>query len=579
MNPRKLLPIAAALALGACATVPEPAQTPAGPVTVKIVGLNDFHGNLEPLERPIRLTDAAGATHEVHAGGAAYLASAVAQYRAGGDHSLVIAAGDLIGGSPLVSSLFLDEPTIGAMNRIGLDFNAVGNHEFDRGWRELIRMQEGGCEKHGLREPCAVEPDFGGADFSFLAANVMTEGGETLFPGYAIRRFGSGAREVAVGVIGLTLEETPTLVTPSGVEGLTFGDEADAINALVPEIERQGADAIVVAIHQGLAPEPGTPYSGCGAIAGPLRAILERLDRRVDLVISGHTHRTYVCDFATVDPARDFTVSSAGYGGTLLTDIALTIDPAAGEVTDVSARNIVLQNAPRGGAAAADPSFEVFQPDAGLAAYVARYAQAAEEAESRPVGKISGPAPDPGPATEETPLGNLIADAQLFATRDAGAQIALMNNSGVRAPIIPAADGTVTFGDIYAAQPFGNALVTKTYTGAQLLALLEQQFDDEGFVQTFSVSDGFAFAYDMNRPAGRRVVSATLGGEPIDPAASYRVTMNSFLAAGGDTFTVFADGTDAVTGPVDLDAMEAYLRAVQMRQLPETGRVTDLTKR
>lgn len=577
MTFRNLLPLAAVIALGACVSVPEVPDTPAGPVTVKIVGLNDFHGNLEPLPRPIGLTDDAGAQHEVRAGGAAYLASAVAKYRTGGDHSLVIAAGDLIGGSPLVSSLFLDEPAIGAMNRIGLDFNAVGNHEFDRGWRELRRMKDGGCDKHGLRDPCAVEPDFGGADFSFLAANVLTEDGTTLFPGYAIRRFGAGAREIAVGVIGLTLEETPTLVTPSGVAGLTFGDEAEAINALVPEIERQGADAIVVAIHQGLQPEPGTPFSGCGAIAGPLRAILERLDPRVDLVISGHTHRTYVCDFATVDPARAFTVSSAGYGGTLLTDIALTIDPTAGEVTDVTARNVVVQNGGIEGVAP-DSSFDVFQPDPELAAYVARYAQAAQAAEMRPVGRISGPAPDPGPATEETALGNLIADAQLFATRDAGAQIALMNNSGVRAPIVPDADGTVTFGDIYAAQPFGNALVTKSYTGAQLLALLEQQFDEDGFVQTFSVSEGFAFSYDMGRPAGRRVVSATLEGEPIDPAATYRVTMNSFLAAGGDTFTVFADGADAVTGPTDLDAMEEYLGAAEMRHLPAMGRVTALTR-
>ena len=578
MNLKKLIPLAASIAvLGACTTVRDGPQTSAGPVTVKIVGLNDFHGNLEPLSRPSTVIGEDGVDQEVRAGGAAHLATAVAQHRKGGDHSLVIAAGDLIGASPLVSSLFLDEPTIGAMNRLGLDFNAVGNHEFDRGWRELKRMQDGGCEKHALREPCAVEPDFGGAEFAFLAANVVTAEGDTLFPGHAIRRFGSGARAVAVGVIGLTLEDTPTLVTPSGVEGLAFRDEADAINALIPELEREGADAIVVSIHQGLAPEPGTPYSGCGAIAGPLREVLERLDPRVDLVISGHTHRSYVCDFATVDPTRGFTVSSAGYGGTMLTDIALTIDPAANAVTGVTARNVVVQN-PAGADEAADAAFATFAPDPDVATYVARYADAAREASTRPVGRISGPAPDPGPATEETQLGNLIADAQLFATREAGAQIAFMNNSGVRAPIDPAADGTVTFGQVYAAQPFGNTLVTKTFTGAQLLALLEQQFDDEGFVQTFSASEGFALAYDMGRPAGSRVVSATLDGAPIDPAANYRVTMNSFLAAGGDGFTVFADGADETTGPVDLDAMEAYLRAADMRALPATGRITNLTK-
>ncbi|AKM08551.1 bifunctional metallophosphatase/5'-nucleotidase [Pelagerythrobacter marensis] len=562
-------------ALGACSTVRDTAPAPQSPapVTIKIVGLNDFHGNLEPLARPIRLPGEDGSSHEIRAGGAAYLASAVAQHRQGGDHSLVIAAGDLVGASPLVSSLFLDEPAVGAMNRMGLDFNAVGNHEFDRGWRELKRLQHGGCERHGLREPCAVEPDFAGADFGFLAANVVTEGGDTLFPGAALRRFGTGPRAVTVGVIGLTLKDTPSLVTPSGVAGLTFGDEADAINARVPQLAEEGADAIVVAIHQGLEPEPGTPFTGCGAIAGPLRDILERLDPRVDLVISGHTHRSYVCDFATLDPARDFIVTSAGYGGTLLTDITMTIDPVRRSVASLTARNIVVQNDGDG----ADPAFAAFPAETEMAAYVARYSDAAREASTRPVGKISGPADDPGPATEETALGNLIADAHLFATRDAGAQIALMNNSGIRAPIAPASDGTVTFGDIFAVQPFGNTLVTRTYTGAQLLALLEQQLDTDGFVQTFSVSEGFAFAYDMDRAEGDRVVSATLNGDPIDPAGAYRVTMNSFLAAGGDSFTVFEQGTHGVTGPVDLDAIEAYLRAMEMRPLPATGRVRDIT--
>lgn len=572
-----LLPLLVAT-LGACSTLRQgpPAGGPApAPVTIKIVGLNDFHGNLEPLARPVRLTGADGASHEVRAGGAAYLASAVARHRQGGDHSLVIAAGDLVGASPLVSSLFLDEPAVGAMNRMGLDFNAVGNHEFDRGWRELKRLQEGGCARHGLREPCAVEPDFAGADFAFLAANVLTESGDTLFPGAAIRRFGRGESAVAVGVIGLTLKDTPMLVTPSGVAGLTFGDEADAINAIVPQLEADGADAIVVAIHQGLEPEPGTPFAGCGAIAGPLRAILERLDPRVDLVISGHTHRSYICAFGEVDPARDFTVTSAGYGGTLLTDIALTIDPATDSVLSVAARNIVVQNAGEN----ADPAFASFPADPGMTAYVARYAEAAREASTRPVGRISGPARDPGPATEETALGNLIADAHLFATRDAGAQIALMNNSGIRAPIVPDGDGTVTFGDIFAVQPFGNTLVTRTYTGAQVLALLEQQLDDDGFVQTFSVSEGFAFAYDMSRPAGGRIVSASLHGRPVDRAATYRITTNSFLAAGGDGFTVFEQGAESVTGPLDLDAIEAYLGAVDMRPLPATGRVRDLTQR
>ncbi|ANY19250.1 Endonuclease YhcR precursor [Tsuneonella dongtanensis] len=561
--------LAAILSLGACTTVP---AAPPEPVTVRIAGLNDFHGNLEPIRRQQTVPGANGVPKQVRVAGAAHLASAVAAVRAKGEHSLVIAAGDLIGGSPLVSSYFLDEPAIGAMNRIGLDFNAVGNHEFDRGWRELKRMQDGGCEKLSLREPCAVEPDFSGARFRFLAANVAMPDGTTLFPAFGMREFGTGKRAVNVGVIGLTLKETPTLVTPSGVEGLTFGDEARAINQAVDALVAQGADALVVAIHQGLYTEVGYNDKSCGGVSGPLIDILREVDPRVDLVISGHTHRAYVCDFAKIDPARTFLVTSAGYGGSYLTDIALTIDPARSDVIAKSADNVVVQVAD--GSEVAD--FGAFLPNGEVSDYVARYVAAAEDAASRPVGRISGPAPDPGPATEETQLGNLIADAQLFGTRAAGAEIALMNNSGIRVALTPSADGTVTYGDIYAVQPFGNTLVTKTFTGAQLVALLEQQFDDDGFVQTFSTSEGFNIAYDMRRPAGSRLVSATLQGKPIDPARTYRVTMNSFLAAGGDSFTVFTQGTETVIGAVDLDAMEEYLRAVDVRQLPPLGRVREI---
>ncbi len=572
---RRLLSLLAALPLAACATVPQPAPAP---VTVRVIGLNDFHGNLEPIRRPIRFVETDGSEHQVYSAGAAYLASAVAEVKAKNEYSLVIAAGDLIGGSPLVSSIFLDEPTIGAMNRLGLDFNAVGNHEFDRGWRELKRIQEGGCEKHTLREPCAVE-QFAGSDFSFLAANVVQEDGETLFPAWKIRTFGEGEEAISVGIIGLTLKDTPTLVTPSGVAGLTFGDEAEAINRAVGELEARGVDATIVTIHQGWYTEVGYNDHSCGGVAGPLVDILERVDPRVDLVLSGHTHRSYVCDFSKLDPARGFTVTSAGYGGSLLTDIALEIDPAAGTARVTEANNLVIQSTGTdrdGNPAPPDPAYRVWIPNPEIEAYVARYVAASKEAAERPVGRISGAARDPGPATEETQLGNLIADAQLFGTREAGAEIAFMNNSGIRAGLVPDGDGTLSYGDIYTVQPFGNTLVTKSFTGAQLLRLLEQQFDEEGFVQTFSASEGFALAYDMRLPVGSRVVSVTLDGAPIDPARSYRVTMNSFLAAGGDSFTVFEEGTEVTNGAIDLDAFEEYLRAVEVRQLPPTGRITEI---
>ncbi len=580
MITRLLAPALAALTLSACATLPEPGPARvADPVTLRIIGLNDFHGNLEPLRRPIQPIDDAGNVQEVPAAGAAYLASAVAKYRAQDEYNMVVSAGDLIGASPLASSIFLDEPSIGVMNRIGLGFNAVGNHEFDRGWQELLRLQQGGCAKFTLREPCQVENPYPGAQFNFLAANVITADGSTLFAPYGIQRFGSGAGEIAVGVIGLTTVDTPTLVTPSGVAGLTFADEADTINKLVPELVAQGVDVIVVSIHQGLYTEVGFNDKSCGGVAGALLGILARVDPRVDVVISGHTHRPYVCDYSAIDPARKFLVTSAGYGGSMLTDIALTVDPVLGDVIAASANNIIVQSEVRGAdgtALPANPAFEKFAADTEVAAYVARYVDASQAAANRKVGVVSGPAPKAGPATEESRLGNLIADAQLAGTRGAGAQIALMNNSGIRVSLDPDDGKNVSYGDIYAIQPFGNLLITRSYTGAQLLALLEQQFDGEGFMQTFSVSEGLAMAYDLRRPSGSRVTSVTLDGQPIDPAATYRVTMNSFLAAGGDSFTMFQEGTDSVAGPVDLDAMEEYLRAVPVRQLPPVGRITEI---
>ena len=560
----------AAFALAACTTTapPAPAAPPPPPQVLRVIGLNDFHGNLEPLPRPLRVVEDDGREREAKAGGAAWLANAVREARKDAPHSLAIAAGDLIGASPLVSSYFLDEPAIGAMNRIGLDFNAVGNHEFDRGWQELRRMQDGGCEQLTLRRPCAVENPYPGADFEFLAANVLMPDGSTLFPAYAIRSFGEGNASFRVGVIGLTLKDTPSLVTPDGIAGLTFGPEAEAINRAVAELASQRVEAIIVAIHAGLYTEVGYNDKSCGGVYGPLLEVLKSVDPRVDLVISGHTHRAYVCDFTDIDPARRFTVTSAGYGGSILTTIDLAIDPATGDADVVRADNRVVESV---GADAA--------PDPEVAAYVARHVEAARDASARPVGRISGDGHAPALATEETSLGNAIADAQLWSTLGAGAQIALMNNSGVRAGIIPASDGTISYGAIFAAQPFANQLITRSFTGAQLLALLEQQFDGESFVQTFSVSEGFALSYDLNRPVGNRVMSARLHGQPIDPAAIYRVTMNSFLAAGGDSFTLFTGGSDSVVGPLDLDAMEAWLAAAEMRALPPIGRITDLTAR
>ncbi|WP_114522341.1 bifunctional metallophosphatase/5'-nucleotidase [Altererythrobacter sp. ZODW24] len=573
---RKIIALPAVLAISACATIPPP-QEPVDPVAVRIIGINDFHGNIEPPSRAFTVSSEGEDAVRAPAGGGAYLASAIGAKKAGARYSMVISAGDMIGGSPIASSLFLDEPAIGVMNRIGIDFNAVGNHEFDRGTAELQRIQNGGCEKNTLREPCQVE-QYAGADFQFLAANVTGADGQTIFPSYGIKRFGSGASEVAVAVIGLTLEDTPTLVTPSGIAGLTFAEEASTINALIPQLEAEGADAIIVSIHQGLFTEVGYNDSSCGEVAGALLDVLAKLDPKVDLVISGHTHRAYICDYSTIDPARNFLVTSAASAGTVLTNIELVIDPVSSDVVSKSAYNILVQNEGTGEgdrAIAPLPELAIYKPDAEVAAYVALYTEAASEFADRSIGRLAKP-PVQYSSRQDSPVGNLIADAQLAATRDAGAQIAFMNSGGVRADLVPAEDGTITFGEIYAVQPFSNTLITKTFTGAQVLRLLEKQVDGVSRSSLF-VSDGFAYSLDMSRASGNRVAAATLNGEAIDPAANYRVTMNSFLASGGDGFTTFNEGTGTVVGPLDLDAMEAWIAAVPVRQLPAEGRATFLT--
>ncbi|MFM2300662.1 MAG: hypothetical protein RLZZ84_398 [Pseudomonadota bacterium] len=487
----------------------------AAPVTVGVVAINDFHGALEPPRQAVAVADGKGAMVQVPAGGGAYLASAIDAVRAKYPNHLTVSAGDLISASQLASSLYLDEPAIGVANRVGLDFNAVGNHEFDRGRAELLRMQRGGCEQHTPRQPCQIEP-FGGAQFSFLAAGTITETGATLFPATALRSFGTGRRKVTVGLIGLTLKGTPDLVSPTGIKGLTFADEAETINRLVPALKAQGAAAIVVLIHQGGSQDGISDPSDCTGLSGAIRPILDRLDARVDLVVSGHTHQAYVCDYGTLNPARPILLTSAGVYGELVTDITLEIDPVRQRVMAKHAVNVVVQSAAYTGSKGPVPNTALvpqFAPRADVAAYVATYADAAKAFAQRVAGGISGPATG-------RPLGQLIADAQLAATRSAGAQLALMNPFGVRAALVPAAGGVVTFGDIYALQPFNNTLVTQSFTGAELKAILEQGFDANGPEQVLLPSAGFAFTFDRARPVGDRITALQLDGQAIDPAAT-----------------------------------------------------------
>ncbi len=556
-----------------------PAASADEPVTVGIVAINDFHGALEPPKQSVFMPDGKGGSLGIPAGGAAWLASAIDSLRAKYKYSATVSAGDMISASQISSSLYLDEPSIGVMNRIGVDFNAVGNHEFDRGRDELLRMQNGGCAQFTERKPCQIEP-YKGASFKYLAASTTTENGSTLFPATGLKSFGEGKRKVTVGFIGLTLKGTPELVSPDGVKGLTFGDEADAINAAVPKLKAAGADAIVVLIHQGGKTADAPDPFACNQFVGDISAILDRLNPGVDVVVSGHTHWAYICDYGAINPAKPILLTSAGVYGELVTDITLTIDPVTKRVLTKHAANVIVQSQPyvasRGPVANSDivPRFE---PRADIASYIARYVDAAKAYSERTVGKLAAPAARRaiGVVDYGGPLGMLLADAQLAATTGAGAQIALMNPFGIRAPLVPAADGGVTFGMIYATQPFNNHLVTETLTGAQLKAALEQSFQDTGPEQFLTPSAGFTYQVDRAAPSGTRISHMVLNGKPIDPAGTYRVTMNEFLAAGGDGFTELATKRELVVGARDIDALEAWLKAIPARAVPSESRVTE----
>ncbi len=508
-------------------------------VNVQILALNDFHGNLEPP------SGSSGRIGTIDAGGVEYLATHIKNLRQENRNTVVVSAGDLIGASPLLSALFHDEPTIEAFNLIGLDYNAVGNHEFDEGVTELLRMQRGGC--HPV-DGCQDGDGFRGARFKFLAANVSyNKNGRTIFPAYRVENF-QGAK---VAFIGLTLEGTPSIVTPSGISNVSFADEADTINALVPHLKRRGVNTIVVLIHEGGAQVPSGGINECNGISGAIVDIVNRTSDEVDLFISGHTHNAYNC----VIDGR--VVTSASSFGRLVTDIDLQIDTRTGQPTQIQAENLIVTRD--------------VTPAARLTVLINKYREISAPLANRIIGQITATITRTANAAGESPLGDVIADAQLAATTApelGGAQIAFMNPGGIRADLTYAAsgsegDGNVTYAESFTVQPFGNSLVTMTLTGQQIKDVLEQQFDNPapGQMRILQVSEGFTYTWSQSAPVGSKISNMMLNGVPIDLNATYRVTVNSFLADGGDNFTVLRQGTDRLGGAVDTDALEAYFIA------------------
>jgi 5'-nucleotidase len=545
---------------------------------VHLLAFNDLHGNLEAAGLNI---------YGQFAGGAAYLAKAVKDRQAlYGQNEATVFAGDNIGASPLANGLFFEEPITIASNLMHVDFASVGNHEFDKGAAELRRIQDGGCHP---TQGCTAAPYalagggttdvYPGADFPYLAANVRVDAtGRTLFPATGTKRFQTDSgRSFDVGFIGEVLEDTPTIVTPTGVAGLTFEDEATAANRAVAQLRRQGVQTSVLVIHQGGSQTSPASLNGCtGNLAGsPIADIASRLDPSIKVIVSAHTHAEYRCTITTHGVTR--LITSAASFGRILSDITLTVDDRTGRLVQARADNVVVGNALNapgpGVTRIADPSRE----DPQVAAVVNQYVTAAAPLANHVIGRIQGDLTRTPSALGETTMGDVIADAQLAATQPSdrgGAQVAFMNPGGVRADLRVndissggEAPGEVTYGEAFTVQPFGNSLVTKTMTGDQIRRLLEQQFPGCGGQTTQRILQPSAgFRYEQAPSATTcdgRIGRIWVGGTEITPTDTFRVTMNSFLATGGDGFTVFNEGTDPLGGAQDIDALVAAFAAAE----------------
>ncbi|XIG80006.1 bifunctional metallophosphatase/5'-nucleotidase [Streptomyces sp. SGAir0957] len=534
-----------------------------------MLSFNDFHGNLEPpagSSGQVTEKQADGTTKQVDAGGVEYLASSLRTARKGHPYSVTAAAGDLIGASPLLSGLFHDEPTVEAMNKLDLDVTSVGNHEFDEGAAELARIQNGGCHpKDGCFEKGRK---FKGADYPYLAANVTDEktGKPVLAPYWVWKHKG-----VKVGFIGVTLEGTPNIVSADGVKGLKFHDEIETVNKYAKILDKQGVKSIVALIHEGGVPASSSynydcdsPGAGSG-VSGPIVDIAKGITPKVDALVTGHTHNAYVCTIP--DPAGNpRMVTSASSYGKLYTDTALTYDRRTKDIVRTSVKS-------SRSAKSANHVVTRTQPKAqDMTDLIGRWNKLAAPVSNQAVGYISADIPGRGAGTPEEPLGDLIADAQLAhaKTLDPKASVALMNPGGVRSDLVFKAsgsegDGVVTYGEAFTVQPFSNTVNLADLTGAQLVTALQQQVSgsNEASPKILQPSAGLTYTLDMTKSGAARVVvdSIKLNGAAIDPAATYRVAMNSFLAGGGDGFAALGQGKNPLVGADDLKAFNDYLTA------------------
>ncbi len=556
-------------------------------VQLQLLAFNDYHGYLETNSNP-----GPGNVGTDPAGGGEYLSAKLSQLRQNHANSITVAAGDLIGGSPFLSGLFHDEPSVESLNAMGLVVSSVGNHEFDEGVTELLRMQDGGC--HPVDGCYFPGTPYAGANFQWLAANTVNDvTGETPLPSYWIKEIDG----VNVGFIGMTLEDTDTLVSQAGINGWSFLDEAETANALVPVLHDQGVDAIVVLLHEGgsQTPPPGA-VNACVGISGPIVQINSALDPAIDAVITGHTHLPYNCLLADPD-GNPRIVTSAYSFGRVVSEFNLVLDKRTNDVRrDLSiALNHAVVRAQ-------------LTPDAAITTIINKWKVIADPIGKLEVGSITGDikrafigaSEDRG---SESNAGNMIADAQLYGTLANGAQIAFMNPGGIRSDLIFAksgtetVDGIVTYAEAFTFQPFSNILMTIPMTGAQIEAVLRQQCQPAGLSRPFQhLGVSVGFTYDLSKTFGLvdhdnnpntvavnsctsiSVTNIMLNGIPLIPAATYYVTVSNFLADGGDNFTVFRQVSPSlrVGGGIDLDELNRYLDSEGPIDPPGTNRVNEL---
>ncbi len=556
-----LLMLAVLAALQGCATPAGPqdqaasAASASGARELSIFSINDFHGHIQaksPTPLMPRLPDAqTGEIKAQPAGGVAHLASAMAQLRQGREHSVFVAAGDLIGASPLLSSLLKDEPTLAAIGDLGLVASALGNHELDAGLRELQRKAQGECPAEG----CAW-PGFKGPGFPYLAANLLdAQTGKSLLPSHVIKEVGG----FKVAFVGAVTRDTPLVVVPKSIVGLRFADEADTLNALVPKLRAEGAQVLVAVMHEGATHTGGAndPSYACPSLQGRGVEIAQRLDPAYAIIISGHTHQAYTCKIN-----GRLLVQAGSYGG-WVTESRLRLD-AQGKLLSAEAVNHpVLQS--------------VYTPNPAFVALVQRAAELTAAVRSKPVAVLERGAQRSSPAPfGDSTLGNLVADSQLaYAQKRGPADLALMNPGGIRADLTVEPGRSVTMSDLFAIQPFANELVAMTISGAQLRDLLLRQLPKgDAPARLLQVSSSLRYQWTQGSDGLPQLGEVTVGGRPLEDARDYRLVVNNFMAEGGDGQSVLRQGRDRVSIGVDIDAMVEWLseNPAAVRQI-QSGRI------